>query len=175
MDFLSTLKKSDVPAASYKVYAWPNARATDFLGGDQWQTVSTLRFTIDDDGQAVIVVPAGFMINRKALPWSIRWFAPIWGRHSAASVIYQYLVEGHMTTISGVPTRLTRQEVHYASMGLIGADKTFGFWGKIIVGLHLTWLSKCSKYYDVEINPNKLFFEVEYEMRNNSKQVVNND
>lgn len=173
MDFLSNLSKADIPEASYSVYAWPNARATEFLGGDQWQTVKRLRFTIDDDGTSVVEIPAGFLVNRKALPWSLRWFAPIWGKHSAASVLYQFLVESKMAVVDGIPRRLTRQEVHYASIGLIGADPTFGFWKKLLMTLQLTWLGKQAKYYDVPVNPNKLFFEVEYEMRDKRKQAVN--
>ena len=172
MDFLSTLTKSDVQQASYCVYAWPNARATDFLGGDQWQVVKRLRFTIDNEGLQVVEVPSGFIVNRKALPWSLRWFAPIWGKHSAASVLYQFLIEGKMTTINTIPKRLTRREIHYAAMGLIGADPTFGFWQKLLTTVNFTWLGWQGKHYDVEVNPNKLFFEIEYEQRDRLKQAV---
>jgi hypothetical protein len=178
MDFTpSLLRKQDIPEAGYSLYAWPCVRASEYLGEDCWQTIKALKFGVpegvgnEDYKDVTITVPAGYIVLRQKLPWTLRWLAPIWGRHQTASILYQFMSEQSTAMVGGKLHRWTRREVHYSVLGTIGNDIRIPVWKRLVMTAHFAWLAR-KRYYDAAPTETRLFFEIEMEQNRAQKKAV---
>lgn len=178
MDFTpSLLRKQDIPEAGYSLYAWPCVRASEYLGEDCWQTIKALKFRVpegvpgaEDYKDTELTVPAGFILLRNRLPWTLKWLAPAWGRHQAASILYQFMME-NPAFVNGKLHRWTRNQIHFSVLGTIGNDARIPLWKRVVMTAHFAWLGR-KRYYETQVTETRLFFEVEFEVSRAQKKAV---
>lgn len=157
--------KASVPM----VVCLPDPASSKEFGGDMWVVRKQIGLIFGRDLQYTAKVHIGYLVDRSALPFTLRWFLPLWGDKCKAAIVYQFLRETPTVTkewadgIKGAPHRLTRKEIHEAVMGVVDAGPKLSGWKRFAIALDLTIRGLRTRYYESSVSAAKTLAEIRNE------------